>query len=144
MHFLIVKDDLELETIPHGPTCLISQRGVLLWLGLGHPWGWLAFIGHHWPQLTKKVIHKSIKYEFEPIASVLMIWYCVYSMWTYSECCASEHWVMIPKPLLPSLPSPFLSIAGLWSTNVIHWRLFQNLLQKKITLFLIILLIEDV
>ena len=36
---------------------------------------------------------------------------------------------MVPKPLLPSLLSPFLSIAGLWSTNFSHWRLFQNLLQ---------------
>ena len=46
-----------------------------------------------------------------------------------SECCASEHWVMVPKPLLPSLLSPFLSIAGLWSANFSHWRLFQKLLQ---------------
>ena len=46
-----------------------------------------------------------------------------------SECCASEHWVMVPKPLLPFLLYPFISIAGLWSANFSHWILFQNLLK---------------
>ena len=66
-------------------------KGALLWLGLSHPWGWIALTGHHWPQITKKVIHKPIKDKFEPIASVwLMIWLFNAYVSINSECFALD------------------------------------------------------
>ena len=88
-------------------------KGLLMWLGLGHPWGWLALTGHHWPPLTKQVIHKSIKDKFKPISSVwLMIWLLNSYVSIISKCCASDYWEMSPNLPFPSPSIPFYSIAS--------------------------------
>ena len=137
-------------------------RRELMWLGLGSPWGWLALTGHHWPQLTRQVTQNSIKGEFDPIFGVWMIWYCGYAMWAYSlsvvpqtigwwspnpsslifhlpfsSIAGMERYIAAIKvlselPLLPSLPFPFLYIAGIWSANSIQWSLFQKYITASI------------
>ena len=135
--------DKNMETFTKIHTCYFSQEGRISTLVQviqrrkhhlqtkivnpikeGHSWlmnkigKWVTCsTGEGLAQQVTQVYLKAIGAPFLSLDD-LILWLCYVSI--LSECCASEHWVMVPKPLLPSLLSPFLSIAGLWSANFSH------------------------